>query len=370
MTALILYFLLALVVSFVCSLVESVILSISRAHIGMMVKMGSRSGNMLKNMKANIDRPLSAILTVNTIAHTVGAAAVGAESVKVFGNQWVAITSAVLTFAILVFSEIIPKTLGAVHWRKLAGLSAYIIALMIIITYPFVIMLKGISYLITRDRRSSRLTRDDLLTLAQIGETEGILLKKEARIIENLFRLNRIYAADVLTPRSVILAFQKDQTVEEVVNKYNPIRFSQIPVYDRDIDNVTGMVFRSKILEMYFKGEKEATMESITKPVYVVPQTKSVAKIMDEFIKRQEQIFLVVDEYGGTEGIITLEDAIETLLGVEIVDELDTEEDMRKLARKRWKARLKRNKLDPHVESIQEENKDSGDSDDRTDDRS
>jgi len=367
MTALVIYFLLALVVSFVCSLMESVILSLSRAHVGMMIKKGYRSGNILRLMKANIDRPLSAILTVNTIANTVGAAGVGAQSLKVFGNEWVAVSSAVLTFSILVFSEIIPKTLGAVHWKKLAPLAAFVIEFLIIITFPFVIMLKGISFMITRNRRSSRLTRDDLLTLAQIGETEGILLKKETRIIENLFRLNRIYAADVLTPRSVILAFQKDLTVEEVVKRYNPIRFSQIPVFNRDIDNVTGMVFRSKILEMYFKGERSATMESLSTPMYVVPQTKSVAKIMDEFIKRQEQIFLVVDEYGGTEGIITLEDTIETLLGVEIVDELDTDEDMRKLARQRWKARLRKNKLDPSVESIQEKNENSGNSDNRSD---
>jgi CBS domain containing-hemolysin-like protein len=342
MTALISYFLLALLVSFLCSLMEATFLSVSRAHVGVLLKRGYRSGVFLKNQKSKVDQPLSAILTLNTIANTVGAAGVGAQALKVFGSEWVAAASAVLTFSILVFSEIVPKTLGAVYWKKLSRPAAYIIQFLIIITYPFVVMLKGISILITRNRRQTFLTREELLTLAQIGETEGILLKKETRIIENLFRLNRIYAADVLTPRSVILAFQKDQTVEEIVNTHNPIRFSQIPIYDRDIDNILGMVFRSKIMEMYFKGQKKKTMEELVIPLYVVPQTKSIARILDEFIKRKEQIFLVVDEYGGTEGIITLEDVIETLLGVEIVDELDTEEDMRKLARKQWRERLQK----------------------------
>ncbi|MBD3218584.1 MAG: DUF21 domain-containing protein, partial [candidate division Zixibacteria bacterium] len=210
MGALIGYFLLALLVSFLCSLMEATFLSLSRAYVGVLVKKGYRSGNLLKNQKSNVDQPLSAILTLNTISHTLGAAGVGAEALKLFGSEWVALSSAVLTFLILVLSEIVPKTLGAVYWKQLSRPSAYIIQFLIIITYPFVIMLKGISILITRNRRQTFLTRDELLTLTQIGETEGVLLKKEARIIENLFKLNRIYARDVLTPRSVILAFQKD----------------------------------------------------------------------------------------------------------------------------------------------------------------
>lgn len=343
MTELILYFALALIVSFVCSLTESTLLSISRAHIKVLINKGKRGGKILRGLKSNIDKPLSAILTLNTIANMVGAAGVGAKTFDLYGSKWVALASGVLTFSILVFSEIIPKTLGALYWKRLSIPAAYIIKLMIFITYPFVVLLRGVSSLISRNKSQSHLTREDLMALAQIGETEGILLKKEARIMENLFRLNKTYAGDVLTPRSVILAFQKDMTVEEAVKKHNPIRFSQIPVFDRDIDNVVGMVFRSKVLDMYFKGRGKMKMEELVIPIYVVPQTKSIAKILDEFIKRKEQIFLVVDEYGGTEGIITLEDAIETLLGVEIVDELDTEEDMRKLARRKWRERQKRN---------------------------
>ena len=343
MTTLIIYFLLALVVSFVCSLMESVLLSITRAHIGIQINNGRKSGKILKKMKARIDKPLAAILTLNTIANTVGAAGVGAQSLLIFGNQWVALVSAILTFSILILSEIIPKTLGALYWKKLSPATAYIIDIMIIMTYPVVLLLNAVSSLITRRKKPAHLTREELLTLAQLGEHEGILLKKETRIIENLFRLNKIYASDVLTPRSVILAFQQDQTVDEVVKKYNPIPFSQIPVYDKDIDNVIGMVFRSKILEMYFKDNSQAAMKSLIIPIHLIPQTMPIAKIMDEFIKRKEQIFLVVDEYGGTEGIITLEDTIETLLGVEIVDELDTEVDMRKLARKKFQDRQKRN---------------------------
>jgi CBS domain containing-hemolysin-like protein len=322
---------------------ESTLLSISSAHIEVLINKGTKPGKMLKKLKANIDRPLSAILTLNTIANMVGAAGVGAKTFDLYGNQWVALASGILTLSILVFSEIIPKTLGALYWKKLSTSTAYIIKLMIFITFPFVIFLRGVSSLISRNKSQSHLTREDMMALAQIGETEGILLKKEARIMENLFRLNKIYAGDVLTPRSVILAFQKNLTVEKAVKKHNPIRFSQIPIFDRDIDNVIGMVFRSKVLEMYFKGRGQMKMEELMQPIYVIPQTKSIAKILDEFIKRKEQIFLVVDEYGGTEGIITLEDTIETLLGEEIVDELDTDEDMRKLARRKWSERQKRN---------------------------
>jgi len=345
MNALIIYFLLALVVSFVCSLMEAVLLSISRGFVGVLVKKRQRSGRILRKLKRQIDTPLAAILTLNTIANTVGAAGVGAQTLKVYGNEWVALASAILTFAILVFSEIIPKTLGAVYWKTLSKPAAYFISFMIIITFPFVLVLKGVSTVITRGKEPGHLTRDELLTLAQLGESEGILVAKETKIIENLLHLNKVYAGDVLTPRSVILAFQKNQTVDYVIKKYNPIRFSQILIYDKDIDNILGMVFRSKILEMYFEGKTDMRMKDLVIPIYVVPQTKSIAKILDEFIKRNEQIFLVVDEYGGTEGIITLEDAIETLLGVEIVDELDTEVDMRKLALKRWKDRQRKHNL-------------------------
>jgi len=333
MATLITFFLFALLVSFVCSLMEAVILSISRAHIAVLVNKGSRSGKILKGLKSKIDTPLSAILTLNTIANTVGAAGVGAQTLKVFGNQWVALVSALLTFSILVFSEIIPKTFGAVHWKKLSAPAAYIIKFMIFITFPFVLFLKEVSRLFTGKNRPRFLTREDLLALTQISETEGIIRKKEAHIINNLLRLSKIKVADILTPRSVVHAFQKDETVGEITAQHNPIRFSKIPIYDQDIDNIVGMVYRSKILEYFFKKKSETRMEEIMQPIYVIPESKSVAKIMDEFIKRQEHIFLVVDEYGGTEGIVTLEDSIETLLGVEIVDELDTAEDMRALAR-------------------------------------
>ena len=244
------------------------------------------------------------------------------------------IITAILTFATIIFSEIIPKTLGAVYWKRLSSPAAYIIQVLIIVTYPFVFFLKGVAKLFTGKNRPRFMTREDILALTQISHTEGILQKKEAHIIENLLRMTKIKAGDILTPRSVILAFQKNQTVEEIISKFNPIRFSQIPIYDKDIDNVVGMVFRSRILEVYFKEQTSAKMEELMLPLYVIPESKSVGNVLDEFIKRKEQIFLVVDEYGGTEGIVTLEDTIETLLGVEIVDELDTTEDMRALARK------------------------------------
>jgi CBS domain containing-hemolysin-like protein len=342
MTALIAFFLLSIVVSFICSLMEAVLLSLSRAYIGVLVEQGKKSGRIMTDLKNNIDKPLSAILTMNTIAHTLGAAGVGAQTLKVFGNQYVAIASAVMTFAILVLSEIIPKTIGAVYRKQMAAPAAYIISFMIVISYPFVLFLKLVSALITRKRKGSHLTRDEILMLAQLGKSEGVLHDNEITILRNLLHLDTMYAKDVLTPRAVIVAFNKDETVEEIVKTHNPIRFSKILVYDHDIDNILGFVYRSRIIQSYFDGNLKLTMEKLTQPIYVIPQTKSVAVILDEFIKRKEHIFLVVDEYGGTEGIITLEDAIETLLGAEIVDELDTVEDMRQYARTKMLARKKR----------------------------
>lgn len=342
MTALIAFFLLSIIVSFICSLMEAVLLSLSRAYIGVLVEEGKKSGVIMTDLKNNIDKPLSAILTMNTIAHTLGAAGVGAQTLKVFGDQYVAIASAVMTFAILVFSEIIPKTIGAVYRKQLAPLSAYTITVMIVISYPFVLFLNLVSSLITRRHKGGHLTRDEILMLAQLGKSEGVLREKEIDILSNLLHLHKIQAKDVLTPRAVVMAFHKDDSVADIIKTHNPIRFSKLLVYDKDIDNIFGFVYRSRIIESYFNGERDVVMESLTQPIYVIPQTKSVAMILEEFIRRKEHIFLVVDEYGGTEGIITLEDAIETLLGEEIVDELDTVEDMRQYARTKMLARKKR----------------------------
>lgn len=341
MFLLFLFLSLALIVSFFCSLLESVILSVSHAFIALLIKEGKKSGKILREMKKNIDPPLAAILTLNTVANTVGAAGVGAQTYFLFGSKWVAVSSAVLTVLILVCSEIIPKTIGAAHWKRLAPVSAYVLKGLILVLYPVVKALEGISGFVSPESAQSHITREEMIALAEIGEDEGILLRKEARIIQNLLLLNTIRTEDIMTPRSVVLAFQKEETVGEVVSEHSPINFSRIPVYGENRDDIKGVVFTNELLETYYTGREKKSIEHLMKPLFAVPGSKSIADLLDEFINRREHIFQVVDEYGGTAGIVTLEDAIETLLGVEIVDELDSVEDMRAFALERWKRRRK-----------------------------
>lgn len=337
MIALFFYFLLAVLLSFLCSILEAVLLSVSHAHIELLIRDDLRSGRILKNLKERVDRPLAAILTVNTVANTVGAAGVGAQALAVFGSGWVALASGLLTFTILVFSEVIPKTLGAAHWKRLAPFSAYTITGLIFLCYPMVLFLRAVSRLIARTGGAqARVTRRELSALAGIGADEGTLMGKEKRVIQNLLRLKYIRAGDVMTPRSVMTALQKDLTVAQAMAETGQPKFSRIPVYEENIDRITGLVLRIRILEAQTAGKGHLTMEQLSQPIHAVPESKSIAGTLDEFIKRREHLFLVVDEYGGTEGIVTLEDAIETLLGVEIVDEFDSVADMRQYALECW----------------------------------
>jgi len=329
------YFFLALGVSFICSILESILLSVSYTHIGQLKKENKKSGEILDQHKQNISRPLAAILTLNTIAHTVGAAGVGAETLAIYGNKWVAIASGTLTLSILVFSEIIPKTLGAVYWKSLAHYAAFMIKGMIYLTYPFVIFSEFLSRLLRRKSGGQKVTREDMIAMAELGEEEGTLREKESDIIENLMKLQEVKAEAVLTPRSVVFALIKENTVKEVIDKYSPLVFSRIPIYEESLDHMIGFVHRFDIVKEQAEDHFTRTMEELMEPVHTVQETDSVATILDEFVKRRQQIFMVADEFGTTVGLITLEDAIETLLGVEIVDEHDSVVDMRKFARDR-----------------------------------
>lgn len=339
MTALLTFLFLALGVSFVCSLLESVLLSVTHAHIAVLKRDGKRSGDILRNMKRNINHPLAAILTLNTVANTVGAAGVGAQAYLLFGSQWVGYFSAALTVLILVFSEIIPKTLGAVFWKRLSSPAAYTLKGMIFVLYPVVAILEKISSFISRHGQGAKITRDELLVLADIGYTDGILSKNEATILRNLLLMTELRAEDIMTPRSVVMAFDKASTVGEVIDDKTPLAFSRIPVYDDTMDNITGIALKTELMESYYTEKRDITVGEIAKPVFAVPESRSISGLFDDFINRGEHIFIVVDEYGGVAGIVTLEDAVETLLGVEIVDELDTVEDMREYALEIWRTR-------------------------------
>ena len=346
MNTLFFYFFLALGVSFLCSLLESIILSITHSHVAVLAKTGSQAGRLLENMKGNINKPLAAILTVNTVANVVGAAGVGAQAMKLSdGSEWVvAILSGLLTLCILIFSEIIPKTLGTVYWRPLAGPAVYMITGLIYMTYPFVFLSNYFSKIFTSANHQQKVSRQEVVAMAEMGEDEGSIREKESDIIENLLNLNDVVAEDVMTPRSVIFALQKDSTVGDVVGEHTPIAFSRIPIFAKDVDDILGFVHRYDLVNKQAEDQFHIKMKDILEPIHTVKQEDSIASILDEFVRRRQQIFMVIDEFGTTTGLITLEDAIETLLGVEIVDEHDSVVDMRKLAtekfrRKRWKRR-------------------------------
>ena len=333
---------LALGVSFLCSLLEAIILSVTWSHIEILSKDERNSGERLKRLKEEIDQPLAAILTLNTISHTVGAAGVGSEFHKL-GNEWFTAASIILTILILVFSEIIPKTLGAIYWKKMSPSAAYILDILIWITWPIVISLNYFSKKISEGNEDQKeMTREEMIAVAEIGETQGALEKQETRVIKNLLTLDKILAEDVMTPSTVMMTFHKDFTIEEVIKKYSPIPFSRIPVVDEGLDDIIGVVFRSEIMELNSDGDSNVKMEDVISELSTVSPEDSVATLLDEFLKKREHVFLVVDEHGATQGIITLEDAMETLLGAEIVDESDSVEDMRQLARELWEKRRKR----------------------------
>jgi|TARA_B100001094_G_scaffold39813_1_gene34413 CBS domain containing-hemolysin-like protein len=333
MTALLVYFFIALVVSFLCSLLESVLLSVSHAHIAVLVKEGSKRGKLMFSLKENINRPLSAILTFNTIANTVGAAGVGAQTYSVFGSSWVAISSIILTLSILFFSEIIPKTLGANYTKSLVGFTAYMIRILIFLVFPMVFLGEKISKFLSRDNQdNSKASRAELIAMAELSEDEGAIDSQEGDIIENLMKLDNILAEEVMTPRSVIFSLSDEDTVGKVVNKYSPLVFSRIPIFKNSLDQVIGFVHRYDLVNKQAEDKFDVTMSSLMEPVHTVKESDSVSTILDQFVKRRQQIFIVEDEFGTTTGLISLEDAIETLLGVEIVDEHDSVVDMRKLA--------------------------------------
>ena len=316
-------------------------LSTTSVYVRAAIKKKKAYGYVLKSLKSHIDRPLSAILTLNTVANTVGAAGVGAQVHELYGSSYVALASGILTFVILVVSEIIPKTLGASYWRMLAPGVAYVVRALIVLTYPFVWLFEKLSHLLS-PRRAEGVTREDMIVTAEMGASEGAIGQKESRVIKNLLMLDTLKVSEIMTPRSVIWAFDKNKTIKEIINQKEPIRFSRVPLYSGSLDQVEGFIHRYKILEAHSHNLLDIRLHDYMVPIHSVPDHISVAAALDQFIKRKEHIFVAVDTYGVLTGLVTLEDAVETLLGVEIVDEFDSVEDMRKFALEQWQNR-KRN---------------------------
>ena len=346
MSRLFFYFFVVLGVSFLCSLLESFILSVTHAHISIVSKDRPALGKKLSYFKENINRPLSAILSLNTIANTVGAASVGAITLIEFGSSWVAIMSGVLTLSILIFSEIIPKTIGALYWKRILIPATFAVQVLITMTYPLVVLLELLSKWLAKEGNGDKVSREEVIAMAELGEDEGTIEESESTVIENVLMLDDIPVEEVLTPRSVIFALDKTSSVREVLDKYNDIEFSRIPVYEKELDNIIGIVRRHVLLKSKAEDQFDVTMGELAKPIHTVEENDSVGDVLDEFVKRREHLFMVKDQFGQVAGLITLEDAIETLLGIEIVDETDSVVDMRKLAldnwrKKRWKSQEK-----------------------------
>lgn len=338
MTLLILYLCLAIGVSFVCSILEAVLLSITPSYVESKSRHNSKAGRSLKKVKDNLDQSISAILILNTFAHTMGAAGVGSQAIQLFGAQWESVIAVVLTLAILYLSEIIPKTLGASYWRSLAVPAVRLISLLVKLVYPLV-WLSGYVNRVFNKKDKGGVSREEILAFASLGYKGGVLGKQENQLVENILALKTTTTEQILTPRSVVHAFDSTTTVSQALDHVLTERFTRIPVYVEIIDNILGVVNNRILLELEREGNGHKTLGSCALPLHRVPNTLPVLHLIDQFVERKEHIFLVEDQYGQTVGIVTLEDGIETLLGKEIVDETDVTEDMQKLAKVRFRDR-------------------------------
>lgn len=340
MDLLILYFFLAVSISFICSILESVLLSVNMGYISVLEKEKPIAGALLKSHKIGINKSIASILILNTIANTLGAAAVGAQAESLYGVGAVFYVSIVLTFTILFLSEIIPKTIGAVYWKSLAPLAAYVIRFFIWLTYPIILLTLFVTNRISKSEDTMSLTKEELIESTLLSEDEGVLGEKESDVIENILLLDKIRTKEILTPRTVVFALNGERSIKDIVENEPAIfKFSRIPVYDGSIENITGMVMTKKIFKQALEDDS-AALKSVQKDIFKISENVPVSKALDLFIKKKEHMFLVVDGYDQTEGILTLEDCVETILGVEIVDESDSDADMREVAKQ--KMRLKR----------------------------
>jgi len=339
MVLLLFYLFLALVISFVCSITEAVLLSTPQPFLLAKQESGIYWAQKFIIYKTNINKPLSAILSLNTVAHTVGAAGVGAQAVSIFGESYFGIVSGILTLLILIVTEIIPKTIGAKMWRNLAKSTYFVISFMIFLTYPLVVMSTFITSLISDDKTTFSTSRAEISALASIGANEGVFSESEHKIIQNLLKLKNVKVSEVMTPRVVMVVADESLLLDDFLKSKDYLRFSRIPVYSGNDENITGYVLRQTVLEKLAIDEHQLKLSDIKRNIVSVPNTNLLFKVWEKLLDSKEHIALIFDEYGGVDGIVTMEDIIETLLGLEIMDEKDTIVDMQKYARDRWKSR-------------------------------
>jgi CBS domain containing-hemolysin-like protein len=345
MTLLFVYVGIALGVSFVCSILEVVLLSITPSYLAKLEQDRPKVGARVRALKLHVDRPLAAILSLNTIAHTVGAAGVGAEAQRLWGSEVLAITSAVLTLLILFVSEIIPKTLGAMHWRRLTGFIATVLPPLILILLPLVWLSEALTGFMRRRRVAEKLSREEFAALARVGEEQGVFDESEMRILRNLFLFGSLRTRDIMTPRTVMFSLQENTIVRDAIAERGSMVFSRIPIWKETPDHVTGYILKDQLLLHAARDELDVPIHAFAREALMVPDTVALPALFENLLDSREHIAVVVDEYGGVDGVVTMEDVLETLIGLEIVDEMDSVKDMRAMARAKWEARAK------HIES-------------------
>jgi putative hemolysin len=320
MAALLLVVFVGITISFVCSILESVLLSVTQQHIAVLKEQERRSGDLLGRMTVEINRPLSAILTLNTFTHTSAAAIGGALALKVFGSGWVALFSVVLTLMILVVSEIVPKTLGSIYWKELSSPAAYLLHGMMFVMGPLLVPLRAVSNLfLPRNRPAPSVSREEIEVLAELGRKDGTLEEEEFTVLANVMALGEISVADVMTPRTRIIAVEEETDSESLISLVLETGHSRLPVYRKSMDDVVGVVFARDAWKAARRGQS-SKVAKLMRPAMFVPENKRVAELIREMRLMRMNLAIVIDEFGGTSGLVTLEDLIEEIVG-EIHDE-------------------------------------------------
>ena len=339
---LVLFFILTIAGSFCCSVWEAVLLSVTDPYIGKLKRDKHRAGFILEDLKKNISRPLTSILTLNTIAHTAGAMGVMAQVVAIAQGQkiWEHTASALMILAVLFLSEIVPKNLGARYWRSWAPAVAFCLVWLNRVLFPIVWVVEKVS---PGHSHQASFSRDELKVMADLGKSEGKLDVGESRILKNLLKLRDTTVRDIMTPRVVVFALPSDTTARDYVENHSDSPFSRVLIFEENHDKVTGFVLKDDILLAAAKDDHEVTLKELVRPIASMPEDTSIADAFERLIDERQQLALVHNsEYGGLEGLVTMEDVVETLLGLEIVDEADEKDDMQAFARSMWKRRAKR----------------------------
>jgi CBS domain containing-hemolysin-like protein len=328
---------LAMGVSALCSLFEAVLYSVPFSYVEALSRKGRRAGLLFKQMRENVERPISAVLTLNTVANTFGASVAGAAALAVFGQEWLGVFSAAFTLGILLFSEIIPKTVGVRYCKGFSKLVAFPLYLLQWILLPATWATSWITRWIGPNGAIVGISAEEIQAMAKMGRRTGTIRGVEETVIKNILALREVRSRDIMTPRTVVFSLPKHMSLEEVraASPLWPWPHSRVPVYEGEVDNIVGLVQRREILAALADARQGVRLDDLKRPVHIVPDTLTADRLLQDFVERREHLFVVVDEYGGVAGVVTLEDVFEEILGQEIVDESDLTDDLQRVAEQR-----------------------------------